>query len=367
MTEFEYNLLIIHKDESVRDHLVDLFDGKPSDPFDNTEDIARFREYLGAIEIQTNGGRKRVARKLHIRTAGSALEYILWWERHRQHAVLLGLEIPEDKYAKPKKETGMNLLKQINKLHPEAKVIAFTDLMIQDEAIEAIQNGAFYFIPQPQVLGMFVKALVSRIIEMKETEFVSHLDGLTGLYNKTCFNLLLEEQMVAYGDIEQNIEKRSPTQPLSLILIDIDDFKAFNENYLHLDGDNALRAMADIINDSFRASDIKGRIGGDEYGVVLPGTSHRDALDLGERLRDKTLRHRIHLETQKKEVTLTVSIGVATYPSPNPKLEKLYEAADKALLYGAKEYGKDMVCGYDNEGNICSYYDLKKRMETLAN
>ncbi|UCE17580.1 MAG: GGDEF domain-containing response regulator [Gemmatimonadota bacterium] len=363
MTEFEYNLLIIQKDGGVREYLVDLFEGKPPETGDNSGEVVKSQEFEGKIEIQTDESTKKVTRKLYIRTARSALDYILWWECHRQHAVLLDLEIPADQYAQPKKATGMDLLRRIKKVHPHAQVIVFTDRMLQDEAIEAIHNGAFYFIPQPQILGMFVKALVSRIIEMKEAEFVSHLDGLTGLNNKLCFNHLLEEQIVSFGERGEKGERRISPRSLSLMLIDVDDFKAFNDRYLHVDGDNALRAIAEMIKDSFRASDIKGRVGGDEYGVVLPGVGHREALELGERLRKKVRSEPIELETEEQQVPLTVSVGVATYPSPIPSLEKLYKAADKALLFGAKKYGKDVVCGYDDANNICKYTDLQMKLK----
>ena len=361
MTEFEYNLLIIQKDEGVRRYLVDLFGGTPSESSEDTGEIAQFEEFEGTVEVQkeTDEGIQRVNRKLHIRTAGSVLDYVLWWEQHRQHAVLLDLEIPADQYARPKKATGMDLLKRIKKVHPQAHVIVFTDHMIQDEAIEAIQNGAFYFIPQPQILGMFVKALVSRIIEMKEAEFVSHLDGLTGLYNKLFFEHLLRDQMLTYGQSEDTDMRKSRLHPLSLMLIDVDDFKNFNDRYLHVNGDNALRTIARIISDSFRAGDIKGRIGGDEYGVILPRTKHHEALHLGEQLRAKVENHPLNLETKKQKVNLSISVGVATYPSPNPRLEKLYESADKALLYGAKKFGKNVVSGYKDETTLCRYSDLQ--------
>ena len=126
-----------------------------------------------------------------------------------------------------------------------------------------------------------------------------------------------------------------------------------------MNGDSALRTIANIINDSFRASDIKGRIGGDEYGVVLPRIPHQEALTLGERLREKVEHHALQLETKGQSVHLTVSIGVATYPSPNTRLEQIYESADRALLYGAKKIGKNVVCGYKDETNICKYSDLQ--------
>ena len=140
MTEFEYNLLIIQKDEWVREHLVELFEGVSVETSNGSGEITKFKEFMGNIEIQTVEGGNKVSRKLHIRTAGSSLEYLLYWERYRQHAVLLDLEIPADQYARPKKNTGMNLLKRIKKVHPEAQIIVFTDQMIQDEAIEAIRK-----------------------------------------------------------------------------------------------------------------------------------------------------------------------------------------------------------------------------------
>jgi diguanylate cyclase (GGDEF)-like protein len=153
-------------------------------------------------------------------------------------------------------------------------------------------------------------------------------DGLTGLFNHTFF----------YRKTEMEIKRSVQTgTAVSIMMIDIDDFKDFNDRYGHQDGDAILHKIGAIIKAETRHADICCRYGGEEFGVVLPGADRHEAVSLAERLR-KAVENSLP-ENRK----LTVSIGIATVKSmPDCSAGALIKQADEAL-YKAKETGKNRV------------------------
>ena len=126
--------------------------------------------------------------------------------------------------------------------------------------------------------------------------------------------------------------------PLSLLMIDIDNFKNFNDTFGHQEGDKVLKEIAKTIITSSRKEDLIARYGGEEFTVILPHADKNEAFIIAERLREN-----IHnIENEKK---LTVSIGISSFPQDAYKKEELIEYADQAL-YKAKHEGKDRVCAY---------------------
>ena len=351
MAEFEYNLLIIHNDTDAQGFLIRLFGGEPSEKTAVASPVMDSKEFIGTVECNSEEPNRKVSRKVHIRTADSVLEYTTLWEHHHQDAVLLNLFVPEEDTSIPSKEAGLRLLKRIKRVDPEAEVIVLSDQIFQDEAIEAIECGAFYFIPQPQIQGVFVRALISQIIKGKEAKYISNLDGLTGLYNRQFFDLMLKREVDAFGEKDEEHELRQGKE-LSVMIVDIDRFKVFNDTYLHVEGDRALRFIADTLKGAFRKSDIVARVGGDEFGILLPEANHTEAVHLAERARKIIREKPFVLKATEEKVHLTVSIGVATYPNPNTDLKSLYGEADRALMHGAKRAGGDSVYGYGDDGRI---------------
>jgi diguanylate cyclase (GGDEF)-like protein len=356
MVEFEYTLLIVHNSAEVREDLIKLFDGTAPENMEALDMNIQYREYEGKISVHIHGdeGPKEEQRKLFIHTATSAQEYRMSWRDHLHHAVLLNLALPEDTFSEPRKETGMNLLKEIKRDHPQTEVIVFTDQMVANRAIEAVKNGAFYFIQQPQIYLEFVQALVARIIQMTEG---TYLDTLTDLYNRRFFQNSLKDfweessHTTAYP-------RRDHRTDLSLIQIDLNDFKNINDTYGHPEGDKALHHIARIIAGSFRKTDVIGRIGGDEFAAIVPYTDHLKALEIAERLRYQIEVQQLELRrgNVQEKVRLTISAGVATYPQPNPvsNVEAFVKAADEALYHAKKEFKKNAVCGYRDNGMIFS-------------
>lgn len=164
---------------------------------------------------------------------------------------------------------------------------------------------------------------------------ISSLDGLTGVGNRRWFDQRFEEEWK---------RARREQAPLSLLLIDIDDFKRFNDSRGHLEGDNCLRKVAEILQRSVRRpADFVARYGGEEFVVVLPDTDASGARDMAgmisERLKGECIEH----PDSPTSEHVTVSIGVATAtPDGSAEGETLIQAADGAL-YQAKANGRNRI------------------------
>jgi diguanylate cyclase (GGDEF)-like protein len=156
-------------------------------------------------------------------------------------------------------------------------------------------------------------------------------DGLTGLFNKETFQARLER------DLSRCKELRAP---LSVVLIDLDLFKKINDGWGHPAGDAVLKTFAEQVKRSVRPSDLLARIGGEEFGLILPRTYLKEALLVGERIRNRIAGHPFVFEGHTLPVT--VSAGIAEWKEPEPG-DPLVARADKAL-YKAKHEGRNRTC-----------------------
>jgi diguanylate cyclase (GGDEF)-like protein len=168
-----------------------------------------------------------------------------------------------------------------------------------------------------------------------EATALARIDGLTSLMNRRTFDQTIQSEIERAARYDY---------PLSLIILDIDEFKACNDQWGHPAGDALLRAMSKLIKGNSRSTDIAARYGGDEFAIILPNTAQPAALELGERLRAATQRLGLDTDAQKIPVgDYTISIGVASFPGNGRTAEELLLAADHAEL-NAKRGGKDRVC-----------------------
>lgn len=160
-------------------------------------------------------------------------------------------------------------------------------------------------------------------------------DGLTGLYN----HRHLHERLA----LEVERSQRSGL-PLSLLMLDVDHFKQFNDSYGHPAGDEVLRQVARVLNDTRRANDVVARYGGEEFAVILVDTAKFTAAKVAERVRERIAGHDYADAVIKasKGTNISVSIGVATFPDDGIDAEGLVRAADTAL-YAAKRAGRNRV------------------------
>jgi diguanylate cyclase (GGDEF)-like protein len=168
----------------------------------------------------------------------------------------------------------------------------------------------------------------------QKTKELTIVDELTGIYNYRYFIRKLSQEIKRAERYKQS---------LSLLLIDIDWFKRCNDAYGHLFGNKVLKELTQRIKDSVRDVDVVSRYGGEEFAVILPQTSKKDAGMVGERIRRHVDSTDFEVEEGGLMVKVTVSLGVATYPENGTTPEQLIEKVDQAL-YSAKGKGKNMVC-----------------------
>lgn len=181
--------------------------------------------------------------------------------------------------------------------------------------------------------------LMEVTVQLKEANQIlqrlSSMDGLTGIANRRQFDEVLNNEF-----------RRAARDgaPLSLIILDLDYFKAYNDTYGHQAGDNCLKQVALALNETIRrAGDLVARYGGEEFGVVLPNTDETGAAVIAELLRLKVETMQIAHVYSRVSDYVTVSLGVASsLPGPDTSPEKLIAAADQAL-YQAKQGGRNRI------------------------
>ncbi len=188
---------------------------------------------------------------------------------------------------------------------------------------------------QAKILSMTAipLAIAIRNAEMyKQVEDLAVKDALTNVLNRRAFSGILEREFKRAS--RYNI-------PLSLMVIDLDHFKKVNDTYGHLVGDTVLREMAAELNASLRDIDVLIRYGGEEFVVILPGTNLQAGLVVANRI--KTRIEKTRFDQKNVPIKMTVSIGVAHYPSPQiDSPEALFNQADQAL-YTAKRNGRNRI------------------------
>ena len=222
----------------------------------------------------------------------------------------------------------------------------------EDSLVRAFEVGAFDFISKPVnkvELSVRVRSILRFKAEMdrrknreRELEKVNHalrtlsnLDGLTGVANRRHFDVVAGREWY---------RARRESTPLSLIMLDIDFFKSYNDTYGHLEGDTCLKRVAQAIKaGARRPADFAARFGGEEFAVVLPNTDVEGAVNIATRIQKQIDTEAIAHASSTIADTVTVSIGVATAkPSPGLDLHHLITAADQAL-YEAKNSGRNRI------------------------
>lgn len=164
-------------------------------------------------------------------------------------------------------------------------------------------------------------------------------DFLTGLNNVRQFD-------TSFNSISQLTLRKE--ENLSLLFVDIDFFKKINDTYGHNQGDIVLKGLAEILINTVRVFDVVSRNGGEEFSILLLDCSATHAVQIAERLRKKVEAHKFNI-SDKENLSITISIGVSTYPHTTKNIDELLEDSDKAL-YEAKRTGRNKVVLY-KKGN----------------
>jgi two-component system cell cycle response regulator len=222
-------------------------------------------------------------------------------------------------------------------------IVVITCLEDMDSRLKCIELQADDFLVKP-IVGRELQARVKILLEKKRQldKLRSHyeealnsavVDWLTGLYNHGYFRKFLDLE------IKKSLRQR---YPVTLIMIDVDDFKAVNDAYGHPVGDVILKELAQVVRNSVRDVDLVARYGGDEFAVVLPYSDGPGALRVAQRIDEAVKAYSFSPDAPTRKAWLTVSMGVAGYPQDAVHVDGLIHSADQRL-YTAKTRGKNQI------------------------
>ncbi len=192
------------------------------------------------------------------------------------------------------------------------------------------------------VLVNIISISIENALHYEEVKNLSLTDGMTNLHNYRYFTIRLKEEL--------NRAKRNKAK-VSLLILDIDHFKNYNDTLGHQAGDEALRTLGRVLKSTVRDEDVVSRYGGEEFCIILPGISKADIYPLGERVRRIIELHQFYKERVQPVGKITVSLGGATYPDDAKDGDELVLKADQAL-YKAKNHGRNQLI----------IFNMKKKM-----
>ncbi len=251
---------------------------------------------------------------------------------HQPDLILLDIMMP-----------GMNGFQvcELLKANPNTRripVIFLTSLTEEEDEERGLGLGAIDYITKPFSVPV-VRARVRNHLEMQRQrdllERLSSIDGLTGISNRRAFDQALEREW---------LRAQRHESPLSLLMIDVDLFKQFNDGYGHIAGDDCLKAVARTVADQAgRSADLVARYGGEEFACILPDTCRGGAIRVAEKIRQAVLALRIPHAFSTVSNQVTVSIGGAmTRPGSRVDPAELVRRAD-AQLYESKNAGRNRI------------------------
>ena len=228
----------------------------------------------------------------------------------------------------------------------KAGAIDFLPKPINKLELHARVRSILHFKSEVDRLREREKHLVETTLQLERAnvllERLSNSDGLTGIPNRRYFDYMFKKLLASGTRL---------AIPISLLLMDIDNFKLYNDTYGHLAGDDCLKLISGAIHDTIkRESDFIARYGGEEFVIVLFGVEAKMAAELAENIREHIFGLKIPHSTSSVNDWVTVSIGVVScIPEPSISPEKMIDRADKAL-YAAKSHGKNQVVQFEYAG-----------------
>ena len=256
-------------------------------------------------------------------------EAVEWCRTNEPDLVLLDYIMPQ--------LSGLEVLRRLRGM-PHLKdipVIVVTALEDRKSRLEALEAGANDFVTKPfdelELLARSRSMLKLRAAS-RELQRLATTDELTGLPNRRHFLARLKEE----SDRATRFRERS----LSVAMADADHFKRVNDTYGHAAGDAVLRKIAEIFRSAIRTIDVPGRLGGEEFGIIMPDTHLPAAQLVCERLRQQVESSMVELDSV--EIRVTISLGVAEL-NEGEHPERLLARADSAL-YLAKDSGRNRTC-----------------------
>jgi len=236
---------------------------------------------------------------------------------------------------------GFEICRRLKNDYKDIQVVIVTCLDDLESKIKGVELGADDFLVKP-IVGRELKARIKTLLEKKvhldslQTHYKdalgrSQLDWLTGLYNHGYF-----QQFLGY-ELKRSLEQGFP---VSLIMIDVDNFKSYNDTLGHSAGDAILREMGQVVRNTIREVDFAARYGGEEFAVVLPYVHRENAVIVADRIHTALTSHEFFHDESIKLGNPTVSMGIAIFPEEASNKADLIIQAD-SMLYLAKQNGKN--------------------------
>ncbi|HUS89364.1 MAG TPA: diguanylate cyclase [Desulfosporosinus sp.] len=265
--------------------------------------------------------------------AGQAADIEIALSENEVDLVLMDIQMPE--------KSGMDWLAEIVQRHV-APVLMLTGCGNEETAVKALEQGAIGYLPKNKLTAdKLIDAVDAAMKKWKNLELsretqeklekLANVDPLTGLLNRRAILNKLEESIKHSRRYETN---------LSVIMLDIDHFKEINDSYGHFVGDHGLKRIALFLQRKIRDTDVAGRLGGDEFLIVLPKAIMSSALTTAERIRENLANTKMR-NLIGDVFSMTVSQGVASY-KPGDSVSSLVSRSD-AAMYRAKQNGRNRV------------------------
>jgi len=307
---------------------------------------------------------KKITQKVGETLGFKEFAILLYDDKDKKLRVRASYGLPEDEFIGMEFDPGEGI---VGRVLQTGEMILIPDTTADPNYLhwkgKKIEKGSFLSIPikyKEKIFGVFAfntptingfsrrdlklltaianqAAIVIENVQLYEkTKEFSIRDDLTGLFNRRWFNQKIIEEF-----------KRAErfNHPLSVLMIDIDFFKHYNDNHGHSTGDIALKKVAEILIKNVREVDSVVRFGGEEFVIILPRTSMEEAHMTAEKLRKKIEDAGIPHERTQPDGKFTISIGYTSYPEKARSIEELINQADEAL-YIAKRTGRNRVVGY---------------------
>jgi len=261
------------------------------------------------VSVSVNAGQFEATRASSLSNALAALE------REPFDVILLDLVLPDS--------LGTNTFSQVYARVPETPIVVTSQLDDKDQAVKVLQEGAQDYLVKGEMDAIHLRRALLYAIERHRTKVMLHHlsfnDDLTGLLNRRGFLSLAQQQL--------KIAQRENWE-LPLFFADLDGLKNINDNFGHPEGDRALRAIATILKETFRTSDLLARLGGDEFIMLAINAPAAGIQTILARLQRNLDRY----NAQNRYYQLSLSIGVAQFdPRHETTLEELIIEADKSL------------------------------------
>ena len=269
-----------------------------------------------------------LAEQGEVKLAESGQQALQMIEADKPDLVILDVQMPDI--------DGYEVCRRL-KANPETAALPVVFLTANNsnkDEEHGLEVGATDFIRKP-ISPQIVRTRVANILKLqaatRQLELLASTDPLTGAYNRRHFidagnNEILRSQRYQHA--------------ITVLMLDIDHFKAVNDTYGHGIGDDALKETVRVIADTLRGEDTLGRIGGEEFAVLLPETDAARAALLAERIREAI--SRIVIKTPESDLTFTMSIGLTEGKDGDKSIEDMLKRADEGL-YQAKEQGRNRV------------------------